>query len=252
MSLRYAEPEAGILAEVAEEGYNLSLIDVLRIIRKRAYIVFLVVITLVGVVTGFSLLQTPMYDGSIKILVGQEQGTSTPGNLGGDVQGLQQLTRTMAEGVSSRPIAEGVIERNNLQITSEDFLKNLKVKPIAETQFIQVDYKDSSPERARQVANATGEVFSERVSEVSPSANAITATVWERAKSSDQPVSPNLVLNIALALIGGLVLGGAAALLLENLDDSWRSPEEVEEISGVPTFGIIPEYAVPQGKEARR
>jgi capsular polysaccharide biosynthesis protein len=36
---------------------------------------------------------------------------------------------------------------------------------------------------------------------------------------------------------------------VEQLDDRWRSPEEVEQISGVPTFGVIPEVEVSKSKK---
>jgi capsular exopolysaccharide synthesis family protein len=144
--------------------------------------------------------------------------------------------------VSSRPVAEAVIRQQNLRMTTEDFLENyLIVEQEPNTQWIQVSYRDSSPERAQRVANAVGDVFSKQVSEVSPNANAITATVWEHAAVPDEPVTPNPVRNSLLALALGLVLGVVLAFLLEYLDDSWNSPEEMEQVSGVPTFGIIPE-----------
>lgn len=59
-------------------------------------------------------------------------------------------------------------------------------------------------------------------------------------------MSPDPVRNGALALVLGLMLGVGLAFLLEYLDDSWRSPEEVEQVSGVPTFGVIPEFKVPK------
>ena len=58
------------------------------------------------------------------------------------------------------------------------------------------------------------------------------------------PVSPDPVRNLLLALVAGVMLGVALAFLLEYMDDSWRSPEEAEQISGVPTFGVIPAFKV--------
>jgi len=55
-------------------------------------------------------------------------------------------------------------------------------------------------------------------------------------------VTPNHERTGLLALLLGLMLGAGLALLLEHWDDSWHSPEEAEQISGVPTFGIIPEF----------
>ena len=228
-------------SEGAAEGeYVLSLTGSLRVIRRRLWAIGLVTAVLTGMVLGFSLAQTPMYDASIKILVGQERGiTETPN----DVLGLQQLTQTMVGGVSSRPVAEAVIRQQDLRMTTHEFLdKHLSVEQEPNTQWIQVNYRDSSPERAQRVANAIGDVFSKQVSEVSPSANAITATVWERAVVPDEPVTPNPVRNSLLALALGLVLGIGLAFLLEYLDDSWNSPEEMEQVSGAPTFGIIPGF----------
>jgi capsular exopolysaccharide synthesis family protein len=230
-----------------DEDYVFSLGEILRVIRMRLLIILLIAAVSVGAVVGSSLAQTPIYEASIKILVGQERGiTQTPN----DVIGLQQLTQTMTAAVSSRPVAEAVIRQQNLQITTETFLaENLSVEQLPNTQFIQVYYRDSSPEKAQRVANAIGEVFSERVSEVSPSANAITATVWEPAVVPDEPVSPDPVRNGLLALALGLMLGVALAFLLEYFDDSWRSPEEVEQISRVPTYGIIPSIDLNKAKK---
>jgi len=235
--------------EASEDEYVVSLGDLLRVVWSRLWVILLVTSMLTGAVTGFSLAQTPMYDASIKILMGQKQGTGTPGSLGGDVMGLQQITQTMVEGVSSRPVAEDVIRQENLRISRKNFLEErLSVQQVRDTQFIKVDYRDPSPQRAHRVANAIGEVFSEQVSKVSPSANAITATVWEPAVVPDEPVSPNPVRNSLLALVLGLMLGVGLAFVLELLDDSWRSPDELEQISGAPTFGVIPYFDVSKSK----
>jgi hypothetical protein len=47
------------------------------------------------------------------------------------------------------------------------------------------------------------------------------------------------------------MLGIGLAFLLEHMDDRWRSPEEVEQVSGVPTFGIIPEFKLSNSKKGR-
>lgn len=240
------EPGSSTSVELPEDEYVVSLRDILRVLQSRLWIIALVTVVLTGAAVGLSLAQTPVYESSIKLLVGQERGITENPN---DVVGLQQLTKTMAEGINSRPVAEAVIQQLDLRTSPEDFLENLDVEQISETQFIQVDYKDSSPERARQVANAIGDVFSEQVSEVSPNANAITATVWERAQAPDGSVSPNPARNGLLALLLGLIIGMGLAFLIEYLDPSWRSPEEAEQISGVPTFGIIPEFEVSTGKQ---
>jgi capsular polysaccharide biosynthesis protein len=50
----------------------------------------------------------------------------------------------------------------------------------------------------------------------------------------------------------GVMLGIGLALLMEYLDHSWRSPEEVERASGVPTIATIPEFSLAKSKMNKR
>jgi len=239
-------------AEIAEGAYEFSLRHLLNLVWRRLWLILLTVVVVVGTVGAITMEQTPIYSASVKILVGQEQESIGPGSLGGDVQGLQKLTTTMSEAAKSSPIVEAVIQQRNLPMNEEDVLENLTVRPIGETHFVQIDYEDPSPERAQLIANTVGEVFAKKISEVSPSAYAVTATVWQQAKVPTEPVRPNLLLNILLALVVGLMVGLGIAFLLEYLDDSWQSVEDVEQSSELPNFGVIPTYEVPLGdKEGR-
>jgi capsular polysaccharide biosynthesis protein len=236
------------LGEMYRDDSLLPQIDPVQVVWRRLWIVLLVAVVFAGLVAGVSFYQTPMYEASIKILIGQKLSNEAPNDLGNELQGLQQITLTMVEAVNTRPVAQGVIQRLNLSTSPESFQKNLKVQQIGESQFIEVSYKATDPEKAQLIANSVGEVFTKEVSEVSPSANAITATVWEQAVVPDSPVSPNPARNALLALVLGLMLGVGLAFLLDYLDDEWRSAEEVEKISGVPTFGVIPAFKVRKNK----
>jgi capsular polysaccharide biosynthesis protein len=232
--------------EDSREEYIISLGDLLQVVRRRLWVVALVAFVFVGLAVVYSLTQTPMYEASIKILVGQEQRADVPTNLGSDVMGLQQLTQTVADLVNTRPIAETVIQDLDLRITPEKFIENMKVKQVSDTQVVEVAYRNPDPEKAQTITNAIGKAFSNQVSEVSTSANAITATVWEEAALPEYPVSPNPLWNGILAAMLGCMFGLMLAFVLEYLDDSWHSPEEAEHVSGVPTFGVIRSFEIPK------
>jgi capsular polysaccharide biosynthesis protein len=246
--LRDATRPTAAPAGAPESEQFFSLREASDTVRRRLWIVVLVALVFVGTTVGFSLLQTPMYGASVKILVGQELGESQPDNLAGSVEGLEQLTQTMVEAIDSRPVAEDVIRRLGLQTTPEALLNELTIEQIEGTQFIELHYEDSDPERTQRVVNAVAEVSSERISHASAGANNVTVTVWERATVPNGPLAPNPMRNGLLALGLGLMLGIGLALLLEYLDDSWRSPEEVEQVSGIPTFGVIPHFELAQSK----
>ena len=224
-----------------------SLKDLVRTLRKRIWVVLLAIVLIEALAVSSSLLQEPRYEASIQILVGQRSDVNPTFAL--SVLDLQQLTLTMAQTVNTRPVAEAATRRLNLSMTPETLLDNLDSEALEETQLIRVTYRDSDPQRAERVVNAIGEAFSEQVSNVNLSANAVTATVWERATVPEEPISPNPVLRTFFGLLIGVILGVGLAFVLEILDDSWRSPEEAEQISGVLTLGVIPALGLERGKK---
>lgn len=65
-------------------------------------------------------------------------------------------------------------------------------------------------------------------------------SVVDKAEVPFLPRSPNLLINLGLAFIAGLALGVMTALLLDFLDDSFKTPEDVEQNIGLPVIGIVP------------
>jgi capsular polysaccharide biosynthesis protein len=225
-------------------GSTYSPQRILQTLRKRMWTIVLVAAVTLGSALGFSLLQTPTYEASVLILVGQRTPDDT--NLGGpNVTDIQDLALTVAKAVPTTPIAETVVERLNLQEGSAiEVLNNVSAEPDPGTMFVNVSYKDSDPERAQLIANAIGKVLSEKISEVSVGANAITATVWEPATLPETPISPDPIRDGIIALVLGSLLGVVLAFSLEYVSASWNSRDEVEEISGVPTLGVVPKFRV--------
>jgi capsular polysaccharide biosynthesis protein len=162
-----------------------------------------------------SLYQTPTYEASIKILVGQRSiGEPSFRLLAGDVSGvhayhLQDLTLTAANVAETMPVARAVVEQLNLpELSAREVLQDMMAEPDPGTLFVNISYKDSDPKRAQLIANTIGQVVSEKASKVSVGTNAITATVWAPATLPKTPVSPNPVRNMLLALATwGLMLG---------------------------------------------
>lgn len=56
----------------------------------------------------------------------------------------------------------------------------------------------------------------------------------------ERPVKPNRPVILALALMGGLFLGVVAAFFRKSLTGSIDTPEQLEQVAGVPVFATIP------------
>jgi uncharacterized protein involved in exopolysaccharide biosynthesis len=68
--------------------------------------------------------------------------------------------------------------------------------------------------------------------------------IVEEALVPSNPVKPRPVLNIALALVVGLMLGAGLAFFLEYFDNTIKTPDEAERYLELPTLGVIPLFDV--------
>ncbi|MFP4351259.1 MAG: GumC family protein [Puniceicoccaceae bacterium] len=66
------------------------------------------------------------------------------------------------------------------------------------------------------------------------------AEIIDRATIPPEPSSPNIPLNLALGVVGGLGLGVGFAFVLAFLDNRVKSAYDVEELVGLPLLGIVP------------
>jgi capsular exopolysaccharide synthesis family protein len=66
------------------------------------------------------------------------------------------------------------------------------------------------------------------------------ATIWEKAEVSDFPAKPKVGQNMAIAVAVGLALGVGLAFLIEYLDTSVKTMQDIEAALGVPVLAIIP------------
>jgi succinoglycan biosynthesis transport protein ExoP len=64
--------------------------------------------------------------------------------------------------------------------------------------------------------------------------------IVDPASTPVDPAEPRVPLNIALGFLGGLLGGIAMAFVVENVDNSIRTPDDVEVQCAMPSLGIIP------------
>lgn len=210
----------------------LQVKDLLRVLRRRLWVILLVAGVLAGLAVAYGFLQAPTYEAKARMLVEKKQSESY-------MLDLNQLTSTVAQAVTTQPVAEAVIEELNLPLSSRELLSNLNATRVGDSQFIDITYKGTSPEEAQQVVNTVGMVFPEILSEISVN-NATSVTLWNEAALPSSPTSSNALRYGLYALVLGGILGVVLAFILESLGARWRSPEEVEQAFGIPTLGVIP------------
>jgi polysaccharide biosynthesis transport protein len=60
------------------------------------------------------------------------------------------------------------------------------------------------------------------------------------ARVPQSPIEPNIPRNLAFALVLGVISGVGLAFLLENMDNTVRTPEQATALAALPSLGMIP------------
>lgn len=74
--------------------------------------------------------------------------------------------------------------------------------------------------------------------------------VVDSAELPVKPSSPRLLINLAIALLGGLALGVVAAFLIEQINQKISDAADIETLIGIPTLGAIPKIVGQDPREA--
>lgn len=82
---------------------------------------------------------------------------------------------------------------------------------------------------------------------VSAGLKATNITIVDPARSQSVPVRPRRASNLALGILFGLFTGLATAYAVDTLDRTVSNPMEVEEITGMPVIGVIPNFGETSG-----
>ena len=123
-------------------------------------------------------------------------------------------------------------------LEARNVVESLTVNPISNTQILQIKYQSKDPNEAKDVLKSVTDEFIVTAKELVPNGN---VRIIEEVELPQNPVSPNKKMNIAIAMLLGLMVGVGLALLLEFMDNTFKDKESLEDIIGVPVLGAIPD-----------
>ncbi len=87
---------------------------------------------------------------------------------------------------------------------------------------------------------------------VSAGITASNIKVIDPAEVPGGPYKPNVKMNLLLAMVVGLFLGVGLAFFFEYLDNTIKTPEDVEQLIRLPSFGMVPELSYEKKKRSEK
>jgi len=216
----------------------MEIIEYLNVIKKRMLLIILVTIgatVLSGVLSYFVI--TPTYKSDISVIIGKPENKSQVSQGYNDVMMYQQLVKTYSEFVTSRKVSEHVIKALKLKINPLVLQEMVTVAPKGDTEFLTITVKSEDPKEAMDIANQ----FAKSLKYVSNDVKKVdNVQLLDEAVQPTVPDNPNPKLNMAIAFFIGLMISLGIAFLLEYLDNTVKSQEDIEKLTGMPVIGIIP------------
>lgn len=218
----------------------IKLEDIVHILNKRWKMILsiTVITTLIAGILSFFII-APKYEASTKLFIGKENSQTQDKNYNNsDIQMYQQLLKTYAGVITTNDLVESAINNADLNVTSEEVLKNLTVTPSANTQILEIKYISKDKALSRDLVDSITNQFIKKSTDLIPNGN---VKVIESVKMPEDPVSPNKKLNIAIGFLLGFMVSIGLAFLLEFVDNTFKTKEQVEQILGLPVVGAIPD-----------
>ncbi|REJ08035.1 lipopolysaccharide biosynthesis protein [Microbacterium bovistercoris] len=208
----------------------------------------IVLLTVLGVAVGFgwAAMQAPVYQadasGVVTVITPKDPDVAlTPG--ANDVLTRNQVP-TFVEMAQWRNVAEKAAEELGLDVPPEQLVQRIVVDNPAGTPILKITASGSTPEAARDLAEAWVNGLSATVDEREGTGAAGTAPInVVLAESAALPTSPSFPDKRMAMLVGGVLglgFGIAFALVRAASDRRVRAADDVEKNLGVPVVATLP------------
>ncbi|EJT6664688.1 capsular biosynthesis protein [Clostridium perfringens] len=225
------------------EENTISLQEIAYALKKRWKLIALITIvaTLLSAILSFFIIK-PQYEAKAKLFIGKQESQDNNAYNNSDVMMYQQLMKTYAELVKTSDLVTKAVKSADLDYNQEEIkaiLKNLNATPSADTQILDLSFKGDNPKEVLKLTEALTNEFISESKELIPNGN---VQVIQKPQLPERPVSPNKKLNILIAFVLGLMVGVGVVLLLEYLDNTFKSREDLENTVELPIIGTIPDY----------
>jgi receptor protein-tyrosine kinase len=209
-------------------------------------------IVAMGIAAVISFVLPPTYEAQVVLVVRPAQPLpSTDPTVAALTS--DQILRTYASLMVERPLLQSVITDLGLSITPVDLNKKITVTPEPNTNLLDVNVEDTNSARARDLANRLVADFIAEIKQIQQqeaqnptSQSQDNLVVVSPAIIPDTPIFPNLRLNIVIAFAAGVLAAFGLAFLLDYLDQSIKSDEDLTERLGLFPIGHV--AFAPKGK----
>lgn len=222
-----------------QEEITLDLKDFYYILKKRRMLIIIVTLacTLAAGIFSFFIIK-PTYEASATIIVGKPKADEKSNTQYNDVMMYQNLVKTYAKIAASNTVMESACSKLKGAIDIEHLKKSVTATPQDNTQILEIKAQSKDQKQAVNIVNVVVQAFVSESARVFPTGGDIQ--IMDKAQFPDKPVKPKKALNMAIAFFVGLMVSVGLSFMLEYMDSTIKTEEDVARYLDMPVIGIIP------------
>lgn len=215
-----------------DKNFELTLREILSMIKKRLSFIFLVTLSVALLSYGGSRMIVPTYacESTLTLALGWNY-------TAGDTQKLMDTFPIL---LKNQGLLEQVVEKLNLDLDAGQLANRISAAEIGSTGVFTLTVRESDPGKAASVTKAILELMPEKISSTLSLEQVNIITLAQTVRY----VSPNIQGNLITGVFIGFSAACVAVFLLELLSDKFKSEEHVRARLGCPVIGVIPDYRV--------
>lgn len=226
---------------------TVSLRELVGTLKKRIVLIIsitLLVTAISGAMSYFFI--KPVYKSSTQILVSQAAAGALASIAGFDADAKYIETYNVI--MKSPYILDQVIEELNLNTTPSGLNGSLSVSQEGQSQVVTLSVQNNDPAKAVLITNEIAKVFQREIAKLMQIDNIHILSPAELSENP-VPIKPQPVLNMAIAFVVGLMASIGLAFLLEYLDNTVKSEQDVEKLLGLPVLGAVQVISTKEEKQ---
>lgn len=233
---------------------EIDLLELARVLWKNILAIILVAVLFGAGAFGYTVMaMTPTYEATASLYVNNSSfsfGSSNFSISNAELSASNTLVTTYIYILKSRTTMEDVIQKANLNYTSERLLQMIKATGISGTGAFEVKVTSNNPAESELIANTIAKVLPDRIAEI---VDGSSVRIVDYAIIPAHRSGPNIMKNTAMGMLAGAFLCAAFVILRSLLDDRSKvlvqSADEIREMyPDLMVLAVIPDMRMSEKK----
>lgn len=227
----------------------MTVSDLLRALKRHWLLEIILFVVVVGGMAGYTFTATPMYTAETQLMAKIVDGTSGSDSQTGSAtssSGSSSSLSSYAQLVQSDAVLEPVIDNLGLHTTVSDLRKNVSAVTEEGSAFINLTATYDDPHEAVLLLKQLTKQLNKQIAD--DASQNVQLSVVQKPVTPTQQSSPNILANMAIGVLGAIIIAAAGAIIRELSDNSVHTQSDIQSVVTAPILSSVPKSPTLSGR----